>query len=145
MLSVRSARAERNNQDDRRTIGADDFFDGLFTTALEPDEIIEAVEFPIPEKSNYAKFRHPASRYAMVGVFVAKTASGVRVAVTGASNNGVFRHRAMELALSRDWSPDAVAGIETPSDDLNDDHHGSSAYRAHLVNVMTQRAVADAA
>jgi aerobic carbon-monoxide dehydrogenase medium subunit len=129
---------------DRRTISADDFFDGLFTTALEPDEIIEAVEFPIPEKSNYAKFRHPASRYAMVGVFVAKTASGVRVAITGASNNGVFRHRAMELALSRDWSPDAVTGIETPSDDLNDDHHGSAAYRAHLVNVMTRRAVAGA-
>jgi carbon-monoxide dehydrogenase medium subunit len=116
----------------------------LFTTALEPDEVIEAIEFPIPEKSNYAKFRHPGSRYAMVGVFVAKTASGVRVAVTGASNNGVFRHRAMELALSRDWSAGAMAGIETSSDDLNDDHHGSAAYRAHLVNVMTRRAVAGA-
>jgi carbon-monoxide dehydrogenase medium subunit len=119
--------------------------DGLFSTALEPDEIIEAIEVPIPEKSNYAKFCHPASRYAMVGVFVAKTGSGVRVAVTGASNNGVFRHRAMELALSQDWSPGAVVGIETPSDDLNDDHHGSSAYRAHLVNVMTRRVVAGAA
>lgn len=129
---------------DRRTISADDFFDGLFTTALEPDEIIEAVEFPIPEKSNYAKFRHPASRYAMVGVFVAKTGSGVRVAVTGASNNGVFRHRAMEFALSQNWAAGAVVGIETPSDDLNDDHHGSAAYRAHLVNVMTRRAVAGA-
>jgi aerobic carbon-monoxide dehydrogenase medium subunit len=129
---------------DRRVISADDFFDGLFTTALAPDEIIEAIEFVIPEKSNYAKFRHPASRYAMVGVFVAKTVSGVRVAVTGAGNNGVFRHPAMELALSKDWSPGAVAGIETPSDDLNDDRHGSSAYRAHLVNVMARRAVAGA-
>jgi carbon-monoxide dehydrogenase medium subunit len=129
---------------DRRTISADDFFDGLFTTALEPHEIIEAIEFPIPEKSNYEKFRHPASRYAMVGVFVAKTGSGVRVAVTGASNNGVFRHRAMELALSRDWAAAAVVGIETPPDDLNDDHHGSAADRAHLVNVMTRRAVAGA-
>jgi carbon-monoxide dehydrogenase medium subunit len=126
---------------DRRTISADDFFDGLFATALEPDEIIEAIEFPIPEKSNYAKFRHPASRYAMVGVFVAKTGSGVRVAITGASNNGVFRHRAMELALSEDWSAAALAGIETPPDNLNDDHHGSAAYRAHLVNVMARRAL----
>src|SRR3981081_1796085 len=126
---------------DRRTISADAFFDGLFATALEPDEIIEAIEFPIPEKSNYAKFRHPASRYAMVGVFVAKTGSGVRVAITGASNHGVFRHRAMELALSEDWSAAALAGIETPPDNLNDDHHGSAAYRAHLVNVMARRAL----
>lgn len=129
---------------DRRSITADDFFQGMFTTALEPGEIITAIEFPIPEKSNYEKFRNPASRYAMVGVFVAKGPAGVRVAITGAGQNGVFRHAAMEEALSRNWSPDAVANISTPPDDLNSDIHASAEYRAHLIGVMAKRAVAGA-
>ena len=129
---------------DRRRIEADDFFQGMFTTALEQGELITAVEFPIPEKSHYMKFRNPASRYAMVGVFVAKGPKGVRVAVTGAGQGGVFRHAAMEAALMANWSPDAVAGIKTPPDDLNSDIHGSAEYRAHLITVMAKRAVAAA-
>jgi aerobic carbon-monoxide dehydrogenase medium subunit len=129
---------------DHRTIAADDFFQGMFTTALEPGELITAIEFPIPEKSNYEKFRNPASRYAMVGVFVAKGPAGVRVAITGAGQNGVFRHTAMEDALSRNWSPDAVATITTPADGLNSDIHASAEYRAHLIGVMAKRAVAGA-
>ena len=127
---------------DRRSIAADDFFQGMFTTALAPDELITEVSFPIPEKSAYEKFRNPASRYAMVGVFVAKTAGGVRVAVTGAGQNGVFRHAEMEKALSANFSPDAIAGIVTPADGLNSDIHASAEYRAHLVGVMAKRAVA---
>ena len=130
---------------DRRSIKADDFFQGMFTTALEPSEIITAVEFPIAQKSAYEKFRNPASRYAMVGVFVAKTAAGVRVAVTGASQGGVFRHTAFETALSANFSPSALDGIATPADGLNSDIHGSAEYRAHLVGVMAKRAVASAA
>ena len=126
---------------DRRTIAADDYFQGMFTTALEPGEIITSVTFPVPEKAAYQKFRNPASRYAMVGVFVAKFASGVRVAITGAAQGGVFRHTAFETALSANFSPDAIAGIITPADDLNSDIHASAAYRAHLIGVMTKRAV----
>ncbi len=129
---------------DKRTITADDFFQGMFTTALEPGELITAVEFPIPEKSNYEKFRNPASRYAMVGVFVAKGPAGVRVAITGAGQGGVFRHKAMEQALSQSWSADAVKDIKTPADGLNGDIHASPEYRAHLIGVMTRRAVAGA-
>ena len=129
---------------DRRAIKADDFFQGMFTTALEQGEIITAVEFPVPEKSAYEKFRNPASRYAIVGVFVAKTAGGVRVAVTGAGQNGVFRHTAMEQALTANFSPDAIAGITTPADGMNGDIHASAEYRAHLVGVMAKRAVARA-
>ena len=129
---------------DRRSIAADDFFQGMFTTALEPGELITAIEFPHAEKSNYEKFRNPASRYAMVGVFVAKTAAGVRVAITGAGQNGVFRHTAMEEALSKDFSPDAITGITTPADGLNGDIHASPEYRAHLIGVMARRAVAAA-
>jgi len=129
---------------DRREIPADDYFQGMFTTALEPDEIITAISFPIPEKSAYEKFRNPASRYAMVGVFVARGPAGVRVAVTGAGQNGVFRHAGMEGALAKDWSPDAIAGITTPADGLNSDIHGSAAYRANLIGVMARRAVARA-
>jgi carbon-monoxide dehydrogenase medium subunit len=129
---------------DRRTIAADDFFQGMFTTALEPGEIITAIAFPIAEKSNYEKFRNPASRYAMVGVFVAKGPAGVRVAITGAGQDGVFRHTAMEQALAADWSPDAIAGIVTPADGLNSDIHASAEYRAHLIGVMARRAVAGA-
>lgn len=126
----------------KRTIAVADFLQGLFTTALEPDEIITAVAFPIPEKAAYMKFRNPASRYAMVGVFVARTRDGARVAVTGAGQDGVFRHTAMEQALDRDWSPTAVAGVTTPADGLNSDIHGSAEYRAHLIGVMAKRALA---
>ncbi len=129
---------------DRRSIEADDFFQGMFTTALEPDELITAVEFPIPEKAHYMKFRNPASRYAMVGVFVARGPKGVRVAITGAGQGGVFRQTEMEAALTANWSPDAVANIKTPSDDLNSDIHAGAEYRAHLITVMAKRAVAAA-
>jgi carbon-monoxide dehydrogenase medium subunit len=128
----------------KRSIAADDFFQGMFTTALEPGELITAVEFPVPEKAAYEKFRNPASRYAIVGVFVAKLPGGVRVAVTGAGQNGVFRHTAMEQALMANFSPDAIAGIATPADGLNADIHASAEYRAHLVGVMAKRAVARA-
>jgi len=126
---------------DRRTIAADDYFQGMFTTALEQGEIITSVTFPVPEKAAYQKFRNPASRYAMVGVFVAKFADGVRVAITGASQGGVFRHADFEKALSANFAPDAIAGITTPSDGLNSDIHASAEYRAHLIGVMTKRAV----
>lgn len=129
----------------KRAIKADDFFQGMFTTALEPDEIITAVEFPLPvAKSAYEKFRQPASRYAMVGVFVAKGPEGVRVAVTGAGQGGVFRVPEMEAALAKNWSPEAVAGIKISPEGLNSDIHGSAAYRAHLISVMARRAVAAA-
>ncbi|OYW04488.1 MAG: carbon monoxide dehydrogenase [Acidiphilium sp. 37-67-22] len=126
----------------RREIAADDYFQGMFTTALEPDELIVEVSFPIPEKAAYEKFPNPASRYAMVGVFVAKTAGGARLAVTGAGNNGVFRHAAMEQALSANFAPDAIRDVKTPEEDMNSDIHASAAYRAHLVGVMARRAVA---
>ncbi len=129
---------------ERRRIAAADYFQGMFTTALEPGEIITSIEFPIPEKSAYEKFRNPASRYAMVGVFVAKYGTDVRVAITGASQGGVFRHTAMEKALSANFSPDAIAGIVTPATDLNSDIHASAPYRAHLIGVMAKRAVAKA-
>lgn len=125
----------------KREIAADDYFVAMFTTALEPDELITEVSFPIPEKAAYVKFPNPASRYAMVGVFVAKTASGVRVAVTGAGNNGVFRHTAMEQALSANFSVDAIKDVKTPEDDMSADIHASAAYRAHLVGVIARRAV----
>jgi carbon-monoxide dehydrogenase medium subunit len=129
---------------DRRSIPAAEYFQGMFTTALEPGEIITSVSFPIPAKAAYEKFRNPASRYAMVGVFVAKTANGVRVAVTGAGQGGVFRHEAFEKALSANWSPAALDGIVTPQDGLNSDIHASAEYRAHLIGVMAKRAVAAA-
>lgn len=128
-----------------REIAADDFFDGMFATALEEGEIITSVRFPIPEASFYEKFVQPASRFALVGVFVAKFADGVRVAVTGASNNGVFRWAAAEAALSANFSPDALADLTVDDSDMITDLHGSGAYRAHLVKVMTGRAVSKAA
>jgi aerobic carbon-monoxide dehydrogenase medium subunit len=129
---------------DKRRIPADDFFLGMFTTALEPGELLAAIEFPVPEKAGYAKMRNPASRYVMAGVFVAKTRNGeVRVAVNGAGP-GVFRQTEMEQALSANWSPDAVANIKQPSEGLNSDIHSSAEYRAHLVTVMAKRAVAEA-
>lgn len=126
----------------RRVMAAEAFFQGMFTTALAPDEIITEVSFPLPQRAAYMKFRHPASRYAMVGVFVARGQTGVRVAVTGAGQGGVFRHTAMEQALEKSWSPAALDGIATQADGLNGDIHGSAAYRAHLVGVMAKRAVA---
>jgi carbon-monoxide dehydrogenase medium subunit len=131
----------RTNQ---REIAADDFFQGMFATALEPNEIITEVSFPIPRKAAYMKFRNPASRYAMVGVFVADGKAGIRVAVTGAGQGGVFRQTAMEQALAKSWSPAALDGITTSAADLNSDIHGSAEYRAHLIGVMARRAVAAA-
>lgn len=129
----------------KREIKADDFFQGMFTTALDQGEIITSVTFPVPQKSAYEKFRNPASRYAIVAVFVAKLVSTVRLAVTGAGQDGVFRHQAMEQALSSNFSPDAIAKITTPADGLNSDIHASAEYRAHLIGVMAGRAVARAA
>ena len=128
---------------DKRRIAADDFFQGMFTTALEPGELLVAIEFPIPEKAGYAKMRNPASRYVMAGAFVAKTGGAVRVAINGAGP-GVFRQEAMEKALAASWSPDAVAAVKQDADGLNGDIHGSAEYRAHLVTVMAKRAVANA-
>lgn len=128
---------------DKRSIKANEFFQGMFTTALEPGELLVRIEFPVPEKCGYAKMRNPASRYVMAGVFVAKTKGGVRVVVNGAGP-GVFRQTEMEKALSANWSPDAVGGIKQASEGLNSDIHGSAEYRAHLVTVMAKRAVADA-
>lgn len=125
-----------------REVAADDFFTGLFETALDEGEIITAVKFPVPSKAGYAKFPNPASRYAMVGVMVAQTDSGARVAVTGAGSDGVFRHGAMETALGIQWSADSVAGAKTNPGDMLSDIHGSADYRAHLVGVMARRAVA---
>lgn len=126
----------------KRTIAADDFFKGLFTTALEDGEIITAVSFPVPAKAGYAKFRHPASRFALTGVFVAKTRSGdVRLAATGASQDGVMRVPHFEQALKANWSPAALDGIQVSADGMMADIHGSAAYRANLVKVMAQRAV----
>ena len=129
---------------DQRRIMADDYFQGMFTTALEPSELITAVHFPVVERAAYVKFPNPASRYAMVGVFVAKSAAGVRLAVTGAGRNGVFRQHEFEAALKAEFRPEALTGIETPEDDMNGDMHGSAEYRAHLVGVMARRAVAAA-
>ena len=127
-----------------RRVAADDFFEGLFTTALEPGEIITEVRFPIPQKANYQKFLQPASRFALVGVFVARYADGVRVAVTGASEDGVFRWSAAEKALSGNFSADAIAGLKADAGGMIGDMHGTPDYRAHLVKVMTARAVAAA-
>ena len=129
---------------DARKIPAEKFFTGMFTTALKRDEIVTGVEFPVPKRSGYAKFPNPASRYAMVGVFVSQDKAGkVRVAVTGAGPS-VFRVPEMEAALEKNFSPDALSGVNVSSNGLNSDMHGSAEYRAHLVNVMARRAVAAA-
>lgn len=125
----------------KRSISADEFFTGMFETALDEDEIITAVSFPVPERAAYQKFPNPASRYAIVGVFVAQAADGVRVAVTGAGGS-VFRSSEMEQALAANFSADAVKGIAISADGLNEDIHASAEYRAHLVSVMASRAVA---
>ena len=127
---------------DRREIAAGDFFAGMFETALADGEIVTAVRFPAPESAAYMKFPNPASRYAIVGVFVARlTGGGVHVAVTGAAGC-VYRETAMEAALEGDFSPSALDGMTASADDLNEDIHASAEYRAHLVGVMARRAVA---
>jgi aerobic carbon-monoxide dehydrogenase medium subunit len=129
----------------KRSIAADDFFKGLFATALGDGEIITAVSFPIPAKAGYSKMRHPASRFALTGVFVAKTKSGdVRAAATGASSSGVMRVPAIEAALKANWSPGALDSVKISADGLLADIHGSAAYRANLIKVMAQRAVTEA-
>ena len=128
----------------KRRIAADDFFKGLFETALEPGELITKVSFPIPQKAAYMKFANPASRYALVGVFVAKTAGGARVTVTGAGANGVFRASALEAALNANFSPSALEAVAVSKDGLNSDMHADADYRAHLIGVMAKRAVAAA-
>jgi aerobic carbon-monoxide dehydrogenase medium subunit len=126
----------------KRTIAADEFFKGLFSTALADGEIITAVSFPVVAKAGYAKFPHPASRFALTGVFVAKTPGGdVRVAATGASQSGVMRVGPIEAALKANWSPSALDNIKIPADGLLNDIHGTADYRANLVKVMAQRAV----
>jgi carbon-monoxide dehydrogenase medium subunit len=124
----------------KRKIEGDKFFKGLYETALEPGELIVSVSFPAPKRAAYVKFKNPASRFALVGVFVAETASGVRVAVTGAGPC-VFRQAEMEKALAAKFAPEAVAGIKVKADGLNNDLHASPEYRAHLVTVMAKRAV----
>jgi len=119
---------------------ADDFFTGMFETALDDGEIVTRVSFPVPKKAGYGKFANPASRYAIVGVFVAETPDGVRVAVTGAGPS-VFRVAAMEEALSKSFTSGALEGITVPADDLNSDLHAGADYRAHLIGVMARRAV----
>ena len=129
----------------KRSIAADDFFKGLFATALDDGEIITAVSFPIPAKAGYGKFPHPASRFALTGVFVAKSRSGdVRAAATGASSNGVMRVGAIEAALKANWSASALDSIKIPDTGLMSDIHGTADYRANLIKVMAQRAVAQA-
>ena len=128
-----------------REIPADDFFQGMFTTALDAGEIITEVRFPVRQAANYQKFHQPASRFALVGVFVARFPDAVRVAVTGASESGVFRWSEAEAALARDFRKDALQGLSVPADGMIGDLHGTPEYRAHLVKVLTGRAVAAAA
>jgi aerobic carbon-monoxide dehydrogenase medium subunit len=125
----------------KRRLKAEEFFQGLFSTALEADEIITKIMFPLPKKAAYIKFRNQASRYALVGVFVARRPSDVRVAVTGAGSEGVFRVAAFEEALKKRFSAKALDGITVPAEGLNSDIHGSAEYRAHLIGVLTRRAV----
>lgn len=126
-----------------RKIAADDFFLGMFATALNDGELITAISFPIPRRAAYMKFKQPASRFALVGVFVAQFDAGVRVAVTGAAS-GVFRHAGLEDALSKSFTPQAAAAVKIDASDLNSDIHGTAAYRANLISVQAQRGVAKA-
>jgi aerobic carbon-monoxide dehydrogenase medium subunit len=128
----------------KRRIEADDYFKGMFETALEGDEIITKVVFPLAKKAAYEKFRNQASRFALVGVFVSKRSSEVRVAVTGAGQQGVFRVPSFEAALQKRFSPKSLEGLTIPQDGMNSDIHGSAEYRAHLVGVLARRAVAKA-
>ncbi len=124
-----------------RQLAADDFFTGLFETALAEDELVLAVEFPLPARAGYAKFRNPASRYAMAGVFIAQGADGIRVAVTGAGQGGVFRWTAAEEALAADFRVESLADIALDADDIMSDLHGSADYRTHLVKIMAKHAM----
>ena len=126
-----------------RKIAADDFFFAMYATALQAGELITAVSFPIPKRAAYAKFKQGASRFAMVGVFVADTAQGPRVAVTGAAN-GVFRHAGLEAALAKKFAPEVVAQVSIDASELNSDIHASAEYRAQLIKVQTRRAVQEA-
>lgn len=128
---------------DQREIAADDFFQGLFTTALAEGELITAIRFPIPKRAHYEKLRQKASHFPLVGVFLAQYDAGVRVAITGAGN-GVFRHAGLEDALNQSFTPEAVAAVKIDASDLNSDLHASAAYRANLITVLTQRAVVKA-
>jgi len=128
----------------KRRIAADDFFQGMFSTALEPNEIITKVQFPIPQKAAYQKFKHPASGFALVGVFVSKRGPDIRVAVTGAGANGVFRVPEFEAALKTRFAPKSLEGLSISADGMNNDIHAGPDYRAHLVGVLARRAVADA-
>jgi len=128
----------------KRSIAADKFFKGLFETSLKDGEMVTAVTFTAPSKSGYAKFRNPASRYAMTGVFVAKTKEGVRAAVTGAGEDGVFRSKEVETALAKKFEPAALDGVKIPSGTLMTDLHAGADYRANLIAVMAKRAVAQA-
>ncbi|MDP3136975.1 MAG: xanthine dehydrogenase family protein subunit M [Burkholderiaceae bacterium] len=127
----------------QRDIVADSFFTGMFETALKDGELIQAISFPVPQRAAYLKFKQPASRFALIGVFVAQTGGGVRVAVTG-GGNGVFRHKALEDALNKSFTPEAAAAVRIDAGDLSSDIHASAAYRANLISVQTQRAVAQA-
>jgi carbon-monoxide dehydrogenase medium subunit len=128
----------------KRKVAADDFFQGMFTTALEADEIITKIQFPIAQKAAYQKFKHPASGFALVGVFVSKRGSDIRVAVTGAGANGVFRVPEFEQALKKRFHPKSLDGLSVSPDGMNNDIHAGPEYRAHLVGVLARRAVADA-
>ena len=128
---------------DRRDIPADSFFTGLYETALQPGELITAVSFPTAQRAAYAKFKQPASRFALVGVFVSQGASGVRVAVTGAKNS-VFRAKAVEDALAKSFTSEAAKAVSVPTTDINADLHASAAYRAAMISVLASRAVATA-
>src|SRR4051812_6321241 len=125
----------------KRRLVADEFFTGMFETALEPDEIITKIQFPIPKKAAYQKFKHPASGFALVGVFVAKRGADIRVAITGAGQNGVFRVTAFEEALKKRFHPKSIEGISVPPDGLNSDIHAGAEYRAHLIGVLAKRAL----
>ena len=127
-----------------RKIAAEDFFLGMFTTALNDGELITAISFPIPKRAAYMKFKQQASRFAMVGVFIAQFDAGVRVAVTGASSSGVFRHQGLEDALGKSFTPAAAAAVKIAATDLNSDIHATAAYRANLISVQTQRGVTKA-
>jgi len=129
---------------DRREIAADAYFQGLFTTALDEGEMIVRIAYPVPERAGYVKMPHPASRYCLVGVMVSKGPAGVRVAVTGAGQDGVFRVPEMEARLEQDFAPGALAGLKVPADDLMTDIHAGAEYRAHLIGVLARRAVAKA-
>jgi len=130
-------------QTNKRSIAADAFFLGIFQTALEPGELITAVSFPIPARAAYVKFKQPASRFALVGVFVSQGAGGVRVAVTGAKACA-YRSTELEAALGKSFTPEAAQAVTIPTDDINSDLHGSAAYRAAMISVMASRAVAAA-